>query len=671
MSGRHGPGALLVIVVVVAIEMAVAAYYAATGFSTAGTASLAHMAMTTMAAWLGLVFALALLRQLAQRLGPRSLRWLGEPAFVLCLFVMGALQTLLWAFYVFHGYALSSDAVAFLLLNWQLLPQHLLQTAPGVAIALVLAAALYAMLMLWLVAAWSRLPAAGAAPGCAALLALALLSPFPASPYSPGGALLSLLKPDGTEGAATLLELSGLEPRHAAPAAAPATAPPAAGPVIVILVESLRHDLLEMEPSPIPFLKSLWQQSHGFSRAYAAASHSDYADLSVWYSRYPLRSLNRSWLAQRPPAGDESLFSVLRSAGFATAYISSQNEKWGNMIRWLDVPAVQYFYHSEDYRGSTWYNRDDSKGLARLIGGGIATAGKIEDSQTLRIAREWIRDNGSKPFVLGLNLQNSHFSYVIPDGGAEPFGPSELDFETVYASWPEEQAEAVRRRYLNAVYNLDRLLAGFADFLKAQGLWDSAVFAVLGDSGEAFYEHGYSNHSGPMYDEAVRTLLLVKAPQQRRGELHPHPVSHIDVVPAVLDLLGLPASPSFQGLSPFSVTAKRPIYMHSNAIVTQHGVVHWPWKFLETVYPQRREELFNLAADPGERRNVVAEQRAAARQLRGNLALWKLKQISYYRQPDYHQHYWPPKVGASPEPPAATTAAGAVAAPALSLSALE
>jgi len=59
--------------------------------------------------------------------------------------------------------------------------------------------------------------------------------------------------------------------------------------VIVLYVESMRYDLAGYEPSPIPYLKSLIPQSIFFERAYAVSSHSNYADVSFWYSQFPLR----------------------------------------------------------------------------------------------------------------------------------------------------------------------------------------------------------------------------------------------------------------------------------------------------------------------------------------------------------------------------------------------
>lgn len=56
-------------------------------------------------------------------------------------------------------------------------------------------------------------------------------------------------------------------------------------PVIVVLVESLRHDLLKSHPEAIPFLKSFSETHVNFEYAYATASHSNFTDLAFWYSQ--------------------------------------------------------------------------------------------------------------------------------------------------------------------------------------------------------------------------------------------------------------------------------------------------------------------------------------------------------------------------------------------------
>lgn len=416
-------------------------------------------------------------------------------------------------------------------------------------------------------------------------------------------------------------------------------------PIIILLIESMRHDLINIDPCPIPFIKSLIDQSYLFSRSYAASSHSDYADLALWYSRYPLRSSKRTKYMKNSLLRRTSIFQVFKNLNYETAYISSHNEKWGNMINWLDVPETDFFFHSEDYNKSTWYNKDDKGGLASLIKNKIATAGKVEDSETLKIAKGWISGLAdSKSFILGMNLQNTHFNYLIPKGGEEPFQPSIIDFPMIYYSWPEKKVEHVKNRYFNAFYNLDILINDFVDFLKKEAIWNNCYFIIIGDNGEAFYEHGFGNHSGPMYDEVVRTFTLIKPPKDCVAYSVENPISHIDILPGVLDLMNIPIPNSFQGISPFNTNQKRLIYLHSNAIVQQDGIIDWPWKLLVNYQPAKEAELYNLEIDPFEKRNFFDSYEKEANELYNKLMNWRNSQLIYYKNPEYYLVYEPPKL---------------------------
>jgi phosphoglycerol transferase MdoB-like AlkP superfamily enzyme len=419
---------------------------------------------------------------------------------------------------------------------------------------------------------------------------------------------------------------------------------PDAHPVIVLMIESLRHDIQVHTPNPAPFLTSLIPLSFYFTHAYAASGHSNYADLSVWYAQYPLRSNRFYPYEKHSPWRMESVFSVCKQHGYATAYISSQNEKWGGMINWLDIDAVDYFFHSEDAPDETWYNKDDERGLGRLIKEKIASAGKLEDSKTFDFARKWIQRLDQKDrFFLGMNLQNTHFHYVVPENARQPFQPSVIDFPMIYATWPRDKILHVKNRYLNAVFNLDAIIARFAAFLKQMGIWDTCYFVIIGDSGEAFYEHGFGNHSGPMYDEVMRTFTLIKPPAAIRGDTIEHPISHIDIIPGILDLLNIPIPGSFQGTSPISSTPRATVYMHSNALVRQDGIIEWPWKLLVSYSPVQRVQLFNLEQDPRELTEIHQNYPTRKQQLFEQLMRWRNTQLAYYQDPNYYLFYYPPQ----------------------------
>lgn len=526
-----------------------------------------------------------------------------------------------------------ADSLVFLLENSARLPHHLLQAAPALTALAAAGLVAIASIISWRIGRHMSAQAGG--DRTRPLLAIALMLAGSLSFGSIAGHLgrqADASFAGQADPARIRMSLQSLPDWDGpAPAQTVTPVPSQRFPVVVVLVESLRHDVLTQHPEAVPFLKSLSAQSISFERSYATASHSNLSDLAFWYSQYPLRANGfEDYPAQAAWRG-ESLFHAFKRAGYATGYISSQNEKWGSMINWLETPDVDHFFHSEDHDGATWENMDDVDGLAQLMRQGIATAGKIEDSQTLQYALKWI--GSQRSFLLGLNLQNTHFSYVYPPRGLRPYLPDHLPSPALYYAWPSESRVAVKNRYLNSVHNVDRLLSQFADDLKRRGIWDECIFVVVGDNGEAFHEHGFGNHSGPMYDEVTRTVSLIKLPRSMRKDaaVVRKPVSHIDIAASIVHLAGLQVPPSFQGVPVIDTEPVRPVYMYSNAIVRQYGIVEGPWKLLLTDRPERKLELFRLDTDPGETVNRITTDEPQARQLANALAHWMTTQESYYR----------------------------------------
>ena len=589
-------------------------------------------ALSAMCFWVALC-ALARIVFALQAANTGVLARIGGGGFLLLLAIIALYHGLYWGFIAANGHRPSPDALVFLADNALRLPHHIFQTAPLAAVAGIAASLVAAALM----AGVARKSLPPVQPRQlrqeVILLATFLVAWQAVATAGTGSATTStFLDADRVAQARARLAVQALPDRAPTPSRADVlTDRPS---FVVILVESLRHDLLVDNPEAIPFIRSMYQNHTGFERAYATASHSNLSDLAFWYSQYPLRG--HAFEAYPPDAEwrGVSLFELFKQHGYNTAYISSQNEKWGGMINWLKIPAVDHFFDSESFDGKTWENFDDTAGLAGLMKSGFAQAGKIEDSETIELAQQWIDSlEPGSPFFLGMNLQNTHFSYVLSPGAEAPYQPSDLGFRAVYYRWPESMKGNVRNRYLNSVKDVDQLLERFATFLQSKGLWENLVLVVVGDNGEGFYEHGFGNHSGPMYDEAVHTLAFIKARNQdtlQRGS-HTRALSHIDIAATIPDIAGIPRPWSFQGRSILADECNgRPVFMYSNAIVRQFGVVSWPWKLLLTEYPVESVELFDLSADPDERQNLATQQPAAAARMRSDLERWVLLQSNYY-----------------------------------------
>ena len=552
-----------------------------------------------------------------------------------------------WKFYFRNGIFLIQNAIVFTFLNFKLLIFHFMQTSPKTISILITLSVLSALIIAFLlnviinIREKFKYKKILIAIYCGLIVILTLNFHIEKKNFHPFLSLLASGSIHESVDEQTMLKLLTLKDN----ADNFIIDEQNANPVIVIMIESMRKDLIDMQPCPIPFMKQLADNSLFFDKSYITSPHSNYSDLSIWYSRYPLRANYSEPYSEESVSRGLSIFEYFNNLGYKTGYISSQNEKWGDMINWLRGKGIDYFYHSEDYDKETWYNEDDKKGLSLLIKNKLITDGKIEDSKTIKIAENWISGLDHEiPFFLGMNLQNTHFDYIVSTNSVQPFEPSVIDFPMVYYDWPESKAIHVRNRYLNAFHNLDSIIEDFVSYLKKEGLWDNCYFVLIGDSGEAFYEHGFANHSGSMYDEIARTFTMIKPPKGVDVKMVEKPISHIDIFPTLLDIMGIPKAGSFQGYSAYDSDEQRQIFMHNNSFVWQDALVLWPWKILITYHPMKKVELYNLETDPMEKQNQINEYPDIVNEMKQQVKIIHDSQIEYYKNPNFFIKYNPPNI---------------------------
>jgi lipoteichoic acid synthase len=160
--------------------------------------------------------------------------------------------------------------------------------------------------------------------------------------------------------------------------------------------------------------------------------------------------------------------------------------------------------------------------------------------------------------------------------------------------------------YLNDLAVADDALGRLRDGLQRRGLDERTLYLVVGDHGEAFGEHpGNVAHALHLYEENVRVPFLVAAPGLLRGQRRAsQTVSLIDLAPTTLALLGLPAPPAQDGRSAL-LPGPRVARFFTEQAFRRAGLVDGRWKLLFDA-DAGRAELFDLVADPGERRDVAA-----------------------------------------------------------------
>ncbi|MDP7206390.1 MAG: sulfatase-like hydrolase/transferase, partial [Pirellulaceae bacterium] len=351
--------------------------------------------------------------------------------------------------------------------------------------------------------------------------------------------------------------------------------------VIVVLVESLRMDVLSDGGGKYPVmpnLEALAGESLVYSNVYTQSSHSNYADLCILNSQYPLRSQWEYFYPQQPSYPRTFLHDILARFGYATAVFSSQDENWGGMIRLLDPGSFDRFFHSGDFPGFR-YSIPPADGEAQSSTR-TKLSGKVDDSLTVNEAVKWIATQ-QRPFFMYMNLQSSHIPYVVPEDHAVQFGPRELDFTIRLGRFPREKVDVVKRRYWDSLSYVDKQLGELVAGLKADEKWDSTVLVVSGDTGQAFYEHGFCAHANQLYDEVMKVPLVVHYPGVKHA-VSRLSLQHLDVPPMVLSMLQLPPHPGFQG-DWEAVSAGQPpprFLVVQTTLANQVGVVLDGWKLL-------------------------------------------------------------------------------------------
>lgn len=169
-------------------------------------------------------------------------------------------------------------------------------------------------------------------------------------------------------------------------------------------------------------------------------------------------------------------------------------------------------------------------------------------------------------------------------------------------------------RYRLEVEHADRAVGKLLDELERRGLYDPALVLLTSGHGQALGEHGEVGEGASLYDELLHVPWILKLPagHPRGAELAgagDRLVRAIDVAPTVLDLLGLPGLPGQSGTS-LLADAPRVLFAETHPPAAESDLYCMRDEAFKLVLhgPAGRFELFDLARDPGEMRDVFAER---------------------------------------------------------------
>jgi len=346
---------------------------------------------------------------------------------------------------------------------------------------------------------------------------------------------------------------------------------PLAAPVILISIDTLRSDRLPVygyRGIETPAFDAFRRDAILFERAYSHSPLTLPSHATILTGQLPAQHGARDNVGFSVNAS-ASVAAVLRQRGYATA---------------AAISAYVLRAETGIANGFDVFDDEIDRGTGDTSLGAVQRAG----ADTIRAAQAWIAaQQPGKPLFYFLHLYEPHAPYEAP----EPY----------------------RARYPNAydaeVAHTDALLGAFLAFLKERDLYDRSLIIVLSDHGEGLGDHGEDEHGIFLYREAIQVPLLVKLPSNaRKGESVKAPVGLVAVAPMIL-----------------SATAD--VTPHAIYSETFYPRFHFGWSELHSLIDgdqhfidAPRAELYDLAADPGEKRNLLAERRRESARLREMMA---------------------------------------------------
>lgn len=419
--------------------------------------------------------------------------------------------------------------------------------------------------------------------------------------------------------------------------------------VILILIESLRHEVPFSKVGDqrvMPNLFAMSQESAVFLKHYSVSAQSAYADIVPMSSQYPLRSITQHFYGSPSDYPKPRIYDLLKQHDYSTAIISSQDERWGGMNRYLESTYLDTFEHAGT-ANSEHYVEETDPGFANFTKT-LSNSGKVDDAATTNTILNYLEHTHPNPFFIYTNFQNSHFPYRLADGQQRIFSTGEGLKDVGFNQMTYEMLPEMVGRYFDSLHYIDQQVGNIIQALKAQETYDRTIIVITGDTGQAFLEHSYSNHGGPMYDEVLRTPLIIKLPKDKSKLIGQYDcyTSHLNIAPSLLALVDGTQYDGFQGESLFkddTVTPpKQPIFLTTHSpLIQQYGLIFEGYKFLYNGVSEKKE-LYSLTDDPKELNNLYHKNINIADRMENILRDYISAQLHYYSDPKQRQTTFPP-----------------------------
>jgi phosphoglycerol transferase MdoB-like AlkP superfamily enzyme len=323
---------------------------------------------------------------------------------------------------------------------------------------------------------------------------------------------------------------------------------------------------------------------------YPLSANTLYSVLGSRYSMYGKSMIFHEY----HDADVHTLSEVLSAKGYATAFMHTGDLLYASRDKFLADRGIDKIVLQWDLMKDAEYGKQ--------VGWGA------DERSMIGPAAEWAEAQ-EKPFLLMLAPVNPHHPYAVPEDFPRIADPDEEGISEGEKTW---------RDYLNSLHYADAAMGMIVDAFEERGLMENTVFVMVADHGEAFRQHkGNYNHPLFIYEENVHVpAIFYSKALFPEGRALSSITRHVDILPSILDLVGIRDGAKREGTSIFSPSMEKLAILHTSWTDELMGIRDAKWKYIVRM-KDAREELYDLEADPFEKTNLAEEEPSIALRYRG------------------------------------------------------
>jgi arylsulfatase A-like enzyme len=415
--------------------------------------------------------------------------------------------------------------------------------------------------------------------------------------------------------------------------------------VLLIVLDTVRARSLSLygyDRGTTPNLDRLASRGVVFEQAYATAPWTAPSHASMFTGCWA-QELSVGW--ERPlDRSRPTLAEFFDARGYATGGFVANANYCG-----YETGLARGFAHYEDYDVTLSAILLCSSVVERVVnfsnnwpiiaglfrgGGPLSTSRKTGH----RIGNDflaWQTRQGGRPFFAFLNFYDAHHPYLPPEAPRAPFGftpRTTADYWLLKRWWgldkhslSPRQAELARDSYDQCIAYLDTQVGSLVDELERRGVLSNTLVIITADHGESLGEHRLYGHGCSLYAPELHVPLLVLDPVVNRRDRVAGPASLRDLAATIVERVGYGAGRPFPGLSlarywssdaSTDSSAEPPVISALESAPGEdpnHGaspgckgamvsVIAGGYHYIRG--GDGREELFQVASDPGENQDV-------------------------------------------------------------------